>query len=74
MTPRTDQLLLELLSLPQDERTEVAVALLDNLEDDTSAAATEAWQDEIRRRKADIVAGKAKLAPWNEAKARILAL
>lgn len=74
MNARTDQLLIELLSLPVDERTEVAVALLDSLEDDDAASVPGAWRDEVRRRKADIRSGKAKLVPWDEAKARILAL
>ncbi|MFA7503602.1 MAG: addiction module protein [Burkholderiaceae bacterium] len=74
MNARTDQLLLELLSLPADERAEVAVALLDSLEGDDSSAISAAWREEIRHRKADITSGKMKMVPWGEAKARILAL
>ena len=74
MNARTDQLLGELLSLPLDERTEVAVALLDSLESEDAGIVSEVWRDEIRQRKEDIRAGKAKLISWDEARARILAL
>ncbi|MEZ5650258.1 MAG: addiction module protein [Burkholderiaceae bacterium] len=48
--------------------------MLDSLEAVDAAAVTNAWRGEIRQRKADILAGRAKLIPWNEARALILAL
>ena len=74
MNARTDFLLGQILALPENERAEVAVALLDSLDTGDTAVVTDAWRDEIRRRKADIQAGRAKLIPWDEARARILAL
>lgn len=74
MHARTDQLLHELLALPSDERTEVAVALLESLESEDSAAISDAWRAEIRRRKAEIASGKAKFSSWSEVKSRILSM
>jgi len=74
MNVRIDQLLGEILSLPLDERTEVAVALLDSLESEDAGTVSDVWRDEIRQRKEDIRAGRVKLASWDEVRARILAL
>lgn len=74
MNARTDALLGELLALPVNERSEVAVALLDSLETEDPSSVSNAWRDEIRQRKADIRAGNARLASWDEVRSRILAL
>lgn len=74
MNARTDQLLNELLALPSDERTEVAIALLESLETEDTPGVSDAWREEIRRRKAEIASGKAKFSPWSEVKSRILAV
>ena len=71
MNARTDQLLHELLALPSDERTEVAVALLESLESEDSAAISNTWREEIRRRKEEIASGKARFSSWAEVKSRI---
>ncbi|MFT4099425.1 MAG: addiction module protein [Burkholderiaceae bacterium] len=74
MSTRTDALLDTVLALPPDERSELVIALLDSLEDDDPQSITDAWRDEIRRRKEDIEAGRVRLVPWTEARDRLLAL
>ncbi|MFT3803284.1 MAG: addiction module protein [Burkholderiaceae bacterium] len=74
MNARTDALLDTVLALPPDERSELVVALLDSLEGEDCQSIAEAWRDEIRRRKEDIEAGRARLVPWTEVRNRLLAL
>ncbi len=74
MNARTDQLLTELLALPTDERTEFVLALLESLEVVDATAISDAWRSEIRRRKAEIANGRAKLSSWSEVKSRFLSM
>ena len=70
MNARVDHLLHEVLALPADERSAVAVALLESLEDADSAAVSEAWRAEIKRRRAELRAGNVRAVPWAEVKQR----
>jgi putative addiction module component (TIGR02574 family) len=74
MNARVDHLIDEALALPAEERSAVALALLDSLGGEDEAAVSQAWADEIRRRKDELRSGAARAAPWNEAKARLSAL
>lgn len=74
MNARVDHLIDEALALPTEERSAVALALFDSLSGDDEAAVSQAWRDEIRRRKSDLRSGAAHATPWNEAKARLSAL
>ena len=52
----------------------MALALLDSLSGDDEASVSEAWADEIRRRKEELRSGTAQAVPWEQAKARLSAL
>ena len=74
MNARVDQLLDEMLVLPTDERSALAVALLDSLEDSPDASISHAWRDELRRRRTELHAGTVQSLPWADTKARLQAL
>jgi putative addiction module component (TIGR02574 family) len=74
MNSNVDHLIDEALSLAPDERSAVALALLDSLDGEDEASVAKAWADEIRQRKADLRSGAAKAVPWSEARARLSAL
>ena len=74
MNARVDHLIDEALALPAEERSAVALALLDSLGGEDQAAVSQAWADEIRRRKEELRSGAARAVPWSEAKARLSAL
>lgn len=74
MNARVDHLLDEVLGLPTEERSALAVALLDSLEGDDDSAVSEAWRAEIKRRRAELRAGRVRAVPWTEAKARLRSL
>lgn len=74
MNARVDHILDEVLALPPEERSAVAVALLDSLEDADSTTISDAWRDEVRRRREELRAGKVRAAPWVEVKQRLSSL
>ena len=74
MNARVDHLIDEALALAPEERSAVALALLDSLGGEDEASVSQAWADEIRRRKDELRSGAARAVPWNEAKARLSAL
>ena len=71
MNARMDHLLDEALALAPPERSALLVALMDSLDGESEAAASQAWADEIRRRKAQLHSGAAQAAPWAEARMRL---
>ena len=58
------------LTLPLEERAQVAHELLQSLEHEDPDAAT-AWTDEIRRRIDEVEAGTTELDDWETVKARL---
>jgi putative addiction module component (TIGR02574 family) len=71
MNARVDHLLDEALGLPADERSALVVALLDSLEGADDATVSEAWRAEVKRRRAQLLAGQVRAVPWADAKARL---
>lgn len=74
MTPRTRELLSEALTLPAEERADVAAELLASLDEllpDNEAAAEAAWATEIERRARRVMAGETAGEPWDEVRGRI---
>ena len=71
MNARVDQLLNEALELRVDERSALVVALIESLDGIEDASITDAWRDEIRRRRAELGAGRVRPVPWAEAKTRL---
>ena len=74
MNARVDHLIDEALALPPDERSAVALALLDSLDGEDEGAVNAAWAEEVRRRKQELRSAAMRAVPWDEAKARLIAL
>jgi putative addiction module component (TIGR02574 family) len=74
MNARVDHLIDEALALAPEERSAVALALLDSLPGEDEAAVSKAWADEIQRRREELRSGAAKAVSWHQAKARLSAL
>lgn len=74
MNARVDHVLDEVLALPAAERSAVAVALLDSLENADSASISDAWREEVKRRREELRSGSVRAAPWSEAKQRLSSL
>jgi putative addiction module component (TIGR02574 family) len=75
MTDRAQAVLREALTLPLDQRADVAAELLASLEDVTAAtdpAAVEAaWGAEIERRARRVMSGQSVGEPWEDVRNRI---
>jgi hypothetical protein len=75
MNARIHHLLDEMLALEQSEPSALLLALLDSHEDDEpSDEVQEAWKQMAQKRLAALDRGETVAVPWEEAKARILAL
>jgi putative addiction module component (TIGR02574 family) len=70
MNARADHILDEALALPADERSAVAIALLDSLENANPDSVSEAWRAEVKRRRDELHAGNVRATPWAEVKQR----
>jgi putative addiction module component (TIGR02574 family) len=74
MNARVDHVLDEVLALPADERSAVAAALLDSLEDADTASISDAWREEVKRRRNELRSGVVRALPWSEVKQRLSTL
>lgn len=72
MTSRAQELLREALTLPSEERADVAAELLASLDDtETDIANVEAeWAAEIERRARRVLAGESPGIPWEDIRRR----
>ena len=73
MTSRAQELLRQALTLPIDERADVAAELLASLDEsgaDDPAEVETAWAAEIERRARRVMAGESQGVPWEEVRAR----
>jgi putative addiction module component (TIGR02574 family) len=71
MNARVDHVLDEVLALTADERSAVAAALLDSLEDADTASISDAWREEVKRRRNELRSGVVRALPWSEVKQRL---
>ena len=71
MNARVDHLLDEALELPTEERSALVVALLDSLDGNPDVSLSEAWREEVRKRRNELYAGTVKAVPWADVKARL---
>jgi putative addiction module component (TIGR02574 family) len=73
MTDEATDLLKKALTLPAQERAELAGSHLESPDDerDEPEAVAAAWNDEIAGRISDLDSGKAKTVPWEEVQQRI---
>ena len=72
MSGQALRLLDEALQLPEQDRAELALRLLDSVGEPADQV-ERAWIDEAKRRLAEIARGTAHTAPWVEARKRIFA-
>jgi putative addiction module component (TIGR02574 family) len=73
MTSRAHDLLREALTLPLDERADVAAELLASLDDAAAehpADVEAAWAAEIERRARRVLAGETSGVPWEDVRRR----
>ncbi len=73
MTPEVSKLLQQALSLSVEEQEALAESLISNLGGKLDEGVLAAWDEEIKRRIADLDSGKAKTIPWTEVRRRNLA-
>lgn len=71
MSLTTERLLEDVLALPDDQRAELAVRLLESLDRETDPDAEEAWAVEVERRCAAVDAGETSLSEWHDVRRRI---
>ena len=71
MNARVDLLLDEVLELPPEERSAVAMALIDSLESSDQRVISDAWRAELRERRERLRTGAVAGTPWDEARARM---
>ena len=71
MNARIDLLLDEALDLLPEERSAVAMALIDSLEGGNDRVITEAWRAELSQRRERLRSGAVKATPWADARSRM---
>jgi putative addiction module component (TIGR02574 family) len=73
MNARVGDLLDEVLGLSAEERSAVAAALIDSLEGREDNSVSDAWRQELLRRREALRTGATKAVPWTQARARLSA-
>ena len=73
MTPEVAKLLEQALSLSVEEQEALADSLISNLGGKVDEGVLAAWDEEIKKRIADLESGKAKTIRWTEVRERNLA-
>ena len=63
MSTSAQKICVEVLSLPRESRAEIAERILASLEDKADSSVEKSWRATIRRRRAEIHSGKAKVRP-----------
>jgi putative addiction module component (TIGR02574 family) len=71
MSTPVSELFRQASELAEHDRATLAGILLESLEHDVDENAEAAWQGEIERRLAELDAGRVKLVPWDEVKAKL---
>ena len=71
MSLTTERIFEDVLSLPEDQRAELAARLLESLDREVDPDAEEAWATEIERRCAAVDAGETTLSEWHDVRRRI---
>jgi putative addiction module component (TIGR02574 family) len=74
MNARVDHILNEALALAAEERSALALALLESLESSADPKISDAWREEIHRRRIALRAGATQAVPWSEARGRLHSL
>ena len=66
MTQEARELLQKALTLPENERAELAGNLISSLDATVDQDVDAAWQQEVARRAHEVQSGAVKLVPWEE--------
>ena len=66
------EILKEALALPPDARASIADSLLDSLDQEVEAGASEEWEREIQRRIAEVESGAVKTISWSDAREHLV--
>jgi putative addiction module component (TIGR02574 family) len=66
MDAHAENLLQSALSLPANDRAEIAASLIESLDEETEADVEAAWVDEVKRRLESIDKGEVQLIPAEE--------
>jgi putative addiction module component (TIGR02574 family) len=72
MSKKSERVLEDALTLPPDERVDVAVALMDSLNEQEDEGVEEAWAKEIERRIQEVESGAVKTIPWADVRRRLI--
>lgn len=72
MTEETSQLLQAALRLPESERADLAVKLIESLDPPSGDDGEAVWSQEILQRIEELRTGQLKAVPWSEARRQIL--
>jgi len=73
MSSDVSRLLEQALALSIEEQEALAESLISNLSGKVDEGLLAAWDEEVKRRIADLDSGKAKTIPWEEVRQRNLA-
>jgi len=73
ISPEVSKLLEQALALSVEEQEALAESLISNLGGKVDEGVLAAWDEEIKKRIADLESGKAKTIPWEEVRQRNLA-
>ena len=73
LTPEVSKLLAQAMALSIAEQEALVESLIANLGGKVDEAALSAWDEEVKRRIAELDSGKAKTIPWEEIRKRNLA-
>ncbi|HVF59488.1 MAG TPA: addiction module protein [Thermoanaerobaculia bacterium] len=71
MARLAEAVLKEALALPEEDRADIAGALLESIEPDSEAEVEAAWRQEVAARVAALDAGEVETIPWEEVRARL---
>jgi putative addiction module component (TIGR02574 family) len=74
MSGKAAELLKEALTLPLEERAEMASSLIESLDLSAGEDVEAAWQEEIARRIAEVRAGRATMIPWEDVRRKARAI
>jgi putative addiction module component (TIGR02574 family) len=72
-TDLSQELLDDVMRLPDEQRAALAAALIESLDQGFDDDAEMAWSDEIARRLQDVENGRVKTIPWRQARQMIAA-
>ncbi len=72
MSPEVSKLLEQALALSIEEQEALAESLISSLGGKVDEAVVAAWDEEIKRRIAELDSGKARTVPWTEVRQRNL--